>query len=110
MGIQIAHIVLSARFEDSIAPKTCLAFRKLLPLKAKLVQARWSGEAGWVPLDQMDLQLVYENHTSHPTPGQTLLYAGGLSQPEILIPYGGCTFSSKVGQPAGNHLATIGRA
>ena len=40
----------------------------------KLVQARWSGEAAWIPLGALDLGLNYENHTSFPAPG-------GLSTP-----------------------------
>jgi len=96
-----------ARLETEGAPKSCTAFRKLLPLKGKLIQARWSGEAGWVPLGDLHLDLGYENHTSHPAPGHLLLYPGGVSETEILFPYGSTMFASKAGQLAGNHFATI---
>ena len=96
-----------ARLETEGAPKSCAAFRKLLPLKGKLIQARWSGEAGWIPLGDLDLDLGYENHTSHPAPGHLLLYPGGVSETEILFPYGSTMFASKAGQLAGNHFATI---
>ncbi len=32
---------------------------------------------------------------------------GGISECEIFFPYGACTTSSKVGQLAGNHFATV---
>jgi hypothetical protein len=49
----------------------------------------------------------FENHTSHPAPGQILLYPGGYSETEILVPYGNTMFASKLGQLAGNHFLTV---
>ena len=37
----------------------------------------------------MDFGVNYENHTSHPAPGQVILYPGGISETEILLVYGG---------------------
>ncbi len=68
---------------------------------------RWSGEACWIPLGDLDLGLGFENHTSYPAPGQILLYPGGISETEILLAYGGVQFASKMGQLAGNHFLTI---
>jgi hypothetical protein len=96
-----------ARLETQLAPRTCAAFQPMLPLRTQIIQARWSGEAAWIPLGELDLHLEYENHTSHPAPGQLLLYPGGISETEILFPYGGTLFASKMGQLAGNHFATI---
>jgi hypothetical protein len=100
-------IVFGARLEEENAPKTCAAFLKLLPWRNKLIQARWSGESAWIPLGDFDLGLGFENHTSHPAPGEILLYPGGYSETEVLFPYGNTLFASKMGQLAGNHFLTI---
>ncbi len=105
--IKVSNLRFVARLETEAAPKTCHAFQNMLPLEAQLIQARWSGEAAWIPFGELDLGLGYENHTSHPAPGQLLLYPGGISETEILFPYGASVFGSKMGQLAGNHFATI---
>ncbi len=97
----------TARFEDNDAPKTCTAFRIQLPFRSKLIQARWSGEADWIPLGELEFGVGFENHTSYPAPGEILLYPGGYSETEILFPYGNTRFASKLGQLAGNHFLTI---
>ena len=48
-----------------------------------------------------------ENANSYPAAGELLLYPGGLSEVEILFPYGATCFASKMGQLAGNHFATV---
>jgi hypothetical protein len=106
LEIRVGSLRFSARWEEA-APRTCAAFRTLLPLRARLVQARWSGEAAWVPLGDLQTGLGYENHTSYPAAGQLLLYPGGVSETEVLFPYGWTSFASKAGQLAGNHFATI---
>jgi uncharacterized protein DUF3830 len=99
--------VFEARFEEAAAPKTCAKFQGLLPYRERIIHVRWSGEACWIPLGDLDLGLGYENHTSFPAPGQIILYPGGISETEILLAYGGVRFASKVGQLAGNHFLTI---
>src|SRR5947209_6408839 len=104
LRITVGSLEFTARMEEENAPKTCAAFKKLLPFKNKLVQARWSGESAWIPLGDFQVGIGYENHTSHPAPGEILLYPGGYSETEILFPYGATCFASKLGQLAGNHF------
>jgi hypothetical protein len=107
LEITVGSLRFMARWEAQAAPKTCAAFRRLLPLRARLVQARWSGESAWIPLGELQTGLGYENHTTYPGAGQLLLYPGGISETEVLFPYGSTSFASKAGPLAGNHFATI---
>jgi hypothetical protein len=108
LRITAGEFGFTARLEDDKAPQTVAALRRLLPLDGRLAQARWSGEAAWIPLGwELELGLGPENATSYPAPGELLLYPGGLSEVEILFPYGATCFASKMGQLAGNHFATI---
>jgi hypothetical protein len=97
----------TAELQDDAAPETCAAFRKIMPYRNKLVHCRWSGEGCWIPLGDYKLGVGYENHTSHPAPGELLWYPGGISETELLFAYGDVMFSSKMGQLAGNHFLTI---
>jgi len=107
LRITAGPFVFSARMEETDAPQTCAAFSKLLPFHSKIIHARWSGEAAWIPLGDFQLRVGYENHTSFPAPGEVLFYPGGYSETEILFPYGGTRFASKLGQLAGNHFLTV---
>ena len=96
-----------ARLEDRAAPATCAAFRKLLPFTQRLVHCRWSGEGCWIPLGAFQLGVGMENATSTPEPGELLWYPGGISEAELLIPYGEVAFACRAGPLAGNHFLTI---
>jgi len=107
LKITIADMAFDARLEIDKAPRTCAAFVSRLPFEGKIVHVRWSGEAVWIPLGDLDFGVSYENHTSFPAPGQIILYPGGISETEILLAYGGVHFASKMGQLAGNHFITL---
>jgi hypothetical protein len=96
-----------ARLEEEDAPATVASFRRLLPLESRIIHARWSGEACWIPFGDLDVGFGPENATSYPAPGQILFYPGGVSETEILFPYGSTSFASKAGALAGNHFATV---
>lgn len=107
LRISVGQLGFTARLEEQSAPLTCEKFRQLLPYRQKIIHARWSGEACWIPLGDLDLGLGYENHTSYPAPGDILFYPGGISEAEILFAYGSARFASKVGQLSGNHFLTV---
>jgi hypothetical protein len=107
LRITVGGLVFSARLEADAAPLTVAGIRKLLPLRSKIIQARWSGEAAWVPLGDLDLGVAVEHQTSTPQPGQLLLYPGRVSETEILFPYGQTRFGSVHGPLEGNHFATL---
>ena len=106
LAVRVGDLNFSARWEPA-APRTRAAVQARLPLRSKLIHCKWSGEGCWIPFGDDKLAVGYENHTSHPAPGDIIVYTGELSEGEILIAYGGVTFSSKLGQLAGNHFATI---
>lgn len=105
--IQVGSHQFVARLEEVLAPKTCARFLSLLPFANKVIHSRWSGEAVWIPLGDLDLGLDFENHTSHPSRGDILLYPGKFSETEVLFAYGSSCFASKLGQLAGNHFLTV---
>ena len=107
LTISIGDQVLTGVLEEARAPATCEAFLKILPLRAHLLQARWSGQAAWVPLGPLDLGIRAENQLHRPLPGQALFYPAGESETEILLPYGVTAFAAVCGPLSGNHFLTI---
>jgi hypothetical protein len=105
--ITVSDFRFVARLEEDAAPKTVEAFRRLLPLRSRVIHARWSGEATWIPFGELDVGVGPENATCYPAPGELLLYPGGVSETELLFPYGSTSFASKAGPLAGNHFATV---
>jgi hypothetical protein len=107
LEIVAAGFRFTARWEEDAAPQTVAAFRRILPFEDRIIHCRWSGESNWIPWGDRDVGVGPENATSYPAPGQLLLYPGGISETELLFPYGHCCFASKAGQLAGNHFATL---
>lgn len=105
--LAIADQRFVARLEERLAPRTCEYFLSLLPYDSKVIHVRWSGEGIWIPWGNQRIDLPYENTTSHPLPGQMILYPGGVSESEVLLAYGPVSFGSKAGPLAGNHFLTI---
>ena len=105
--VVVGPITLTGVLEERRAPATCAAFRALLPLRATLLHVRWSGEAAWVPLGDLALGIGAENAVHEPQPGQLLLFPAGVSETEILVPYGTTRFAARSGPLAGNHFLTV---
>jgi hypothetical protein len=105
--IVVGDLRFRARLETTLAPQTCAAFLRILPFEDRLIQTRWSGESAWIPMGDRDVGVGTENATGHPVPGQILLYPKGVSETEILFPYGVTAFASKFGPLEGNHFLTL---
>jgi hypothetical protein len=105
--LTIGDQVFIAELHLKEAPETCRGFLGAIPIEGKVIQARWSGEAVWFPMDEVGIEAPQENATIHPGKGELLYYPGGISEKEMLIPYGSSIFGSKVGNLRGNHFATI---
>ncbi|HEX4268574.1 MAG TPA: DUF3830 family protein [Steroidobacteraceae bacterium] len=108
--LEIGAVRLSAALRTDLAPHSCERLMDLLPYHGTVIHARWSGEALWSPLAAAwpaGQRLPREHATSEPKTGDILLYAGDLSEPELLIPYGTCRFASKAGLLEGNPVLTL---
>ena len=110
LDLILGNELFPARLRWDLAPQSCERLLELLPYRGEVVHARWSGEAVWSPLGPAwprDSFLAKENAIQRPGPGEILLYAGELSEPELLIPYGVCCFASKAGALDGNPVLAI---
>ncbi len=105
--VTVGSLRFVGRLEEKLAPRTCAAVREILPFTNRLIQTRWSGEAAWVPLGDFDLGVGPENATSHLSRGDMLFYPASASETEFIFAYGSASFSSKMGQLAGNHFFSL---
>jgi hypothetical protein len=104
--LSVGPYAFAGTLERKTAPVSTAWLLKQFPLTGVLQHACWSGEAAWLPLTGAP-QLVAENPTTRPRPGQILLYTGITSQAELLLPYGTCAFASKAGALAGSPVITL---
>ena len=110
LDLQIGTVRLSAALRPDLAPQSCACLMSLLPYNGTVIHARWSGEALWSPLGgswPAGRHIPREHATCEPKVGEVLLYAGDLSEPELLIRYGPARFCSKAGLLEGNPVLTI---
>ena len=110
LQLEIGAARFSATLRRDLAPHSCACLVSLLPYRGTVVHARWSGEALWSPLAEAwpaGHCLGPESATCEPKAAEVLLYAGSLSEPELLIPYGTTRFASKGGALRGNPVLTI---
>jgi uncharacterized protein DUF3830 len=118
--ITIGGETFQGRLQGNLAPQTCRRFLAMLPWQLRLIHARWSGEACWIPLGDLNLQLPLESEVHAPEPGQLLYYPGGIGESEILLPYGTTRFECSAGSLSGtpflriyddlDRLASVGRS
>jgi len=107
IDIQAGPYRFRGALEHERAPRTCERILSMLPYSSQVIHTRWSGEAVWIPLGDLDLSLEFENHTCHGSRGDFLLYPGGFSETEIVFVYGSFSFASKMGALAGNHFMRL---
>ena len=69
LKIQAGPFQFEGQLEKTSAPETCKRFLQLLPFENRVIHSRWSGEAVWIPLGNLDMGIGFENHTSHPSRG-----------------------------------------
>jgi hypothetical protein len=101
LSITAGPYAFRARLEEERAPKTCQAFSKLLPFEQKVIHVRWSGESTWIPLGDFDVGVGFENHTSHPAPGEILSTPAASAKPRSSSPTAAaCSRASSASWPA----------
>ena len=54
LSIAVGGTVFTARLEWELAPQSCAAFLAQTPFQNKLIHSRWSGEACWIPLGDLE--------------------------------------------------------
>ena len=77
--VRVGDLGFAARWEE-MAPLTRAALEPWLPIRSRLIHCKWSGESTWIPFGDERPDVGFENHTSHPAPGDLLIYTGDISE------------------------------
>jgi len=108
LTLETDHDEFTGELHTDAAPESVAALREITTLESQLLHVRWSGNAVWIEIDEIDLpDLPRENHTVYPSRGDVLLYPGYRNVQEILVSCGPTCFKSQAGELAGNHVATF---
>ena len=108
LSIRVGDLHFSARWEPD-APQTIEAIRAMLPLRAKLIHCRWSGESTWIPYGDLRPDVGWEHHTSHPAPGPARPVSGRHQRVRDLLPVRRL-HDGLEGRPAGRQPLRVGAA
>ena len=107
LRISVGDLNFTARWEAD-APRTREALQGWLPISSQLIHCRWSGESTWIPFGDKRPDVGYENATSHPAPGDLLIYVGDDQRVRDPVPVRRVQLLlARSGQLAGNHFATL---
>lgn len=104
LKIKIGNIPLVAELLEEKAPKTCEAILDALPIEGDFLQARWSGEVGYIMMPEFEPDLSLENPTGHPAVGEIIYYP---TEKEFLIAYGIAHFAGRQGRLQASLFAKV---
>ena len=107
LEIAVGEMRFVARFEEDVAPQTVAGIPAHAPVAEPRHPRSLEREATWIPFGDLDVGIGAENATCYPAPGELLLYPGGVSETEILFPYGAASFASKAGPVGGQPLRDV---
>ena len=107
LRIEVGDLHFSARWEAA-APQTIEAIRRMLPIESKVIHCRWSGESVWIPYgDFRPGHRLREPHLASGPRACSRCTRAASASARSSSRTAACTTSSKVGQLAANHFASI---
>ena len=107
LRIEVGDLHFTARWEPA-APQTIEAIRRMLPIDSKLIHCRWSGESTWIPYgDFRPGHRLREPHLAPRPRACSPCTPAASASARSSSRMAACTTSSKVGQLAANHFASV---